>query len=250
MIYLADVKWIKIVTDIFDDEKICLIENMAEPDSYIVIWFKLLCLTGKQNRGGLLKINEKMAYTDEMLATIFRRPLEIVKSAIKIFINFGMLEVNDGCYIIANWEKHQNIEQLEKIREQGRKRVAKFRENQRSSADDSDGNVTETDCNATDKNRKEKNKNRIDNNISAESEKMKFGKYKNVLLTDSEYGVLKSEFFDYEKRIENLSEYIASTGRKYKNHLATIRSWAKKEGVNNQDDELRFNPFAKYDNLL
>lgn len=60
----------------------------------------------------------------------------------------------------------------------------------------------------------------------------RFGIYENVLLSDEEYAKLKAEFpSDYAQRIERLSEYIASTGKKYKSHLATIRSWARKDGV-------------------
>jgi hypothetical protein len=57
----------------------------------------------------------------------------------------------------------------------------------------------------------------------------KYGAYNNVLLSDTDLEKLKTEFRDYEERIERLSEYIASTGKSYKNHLATIRSWAKKD---------------------
>ena len=58
----------------------------------------------------------------------------------------------------------------------------------------------------------------------------KYGNYKNVLLSDDDLEKLKSEFpKDWESRIERLSEYIASSGKSYKNHLATIRSWARKE---------------------
>ena len=58
----------------------------------------------------------------------------------------------------------------------------------------------------------------------------KYGHYKNVLLSDEDYVKLVSEFpHDYSERIERLSEYIASTGKSYKNHLATIRSWARKD---------------------
>ena len=58
----------------------------------------------------------------------------------------------------------------------------------------------------------------------------KHGYYKNVLLSDEDMEKLKSEFpEDWENRIERLSEYIASKGTKYKNHLATIRAWARKE---------------------
>ena len=58
----------------------------------------------------------------------------------------------------------------------------------------------------------------------------KYGMYKNVLLTDEDYDKLQSEFpHDYSERIENLSAYMASHGKSYKNHLATIRNWAKKD---------------------
>ena len=57
----------------------------------------------------------------------------------------------------------------------------------------------------------------------------KYGYYKNVLFTDADLEKLKAEFPDWEQRIERLSEYIASTGKSYKNHLATIRAWARKD---------------------
>lgn len=60
--------------------------------------------------------------------------------------------------------------------------------------------------------------------------KHKHGEYENVLLTEEEFEKLKKEFpKDYQERIERLSEYIASVGKSYKNHLATIRSWARKD---------------------
>ena len=62
------------------------------------------------------------------------------------------------------------------------------------------------------------------------STRHKYGRYKNVLLTDEDYEKLQSEFpHDYTERIERLSEYMASTGKSYKNHLATIRNWARKD---------------------
>ena len=62
------------------------------------------------------------------------------------------------------------------------------------------------------------------------SPRHKYGMYENVLLTDEDYQKLREEFpHDYTDRIERLSEYIASTGKKYKSHLATIRSWARKD---------------------
>lgn len=58
----------------------------------------------------------------------------------------------------------------------------------------------------------------------------KYGMYKNVLLSDADMEKLKAEFpNDWERRIDRLSEYIESKGAKYKNHLATIRAWARKD---------------------
>ena len=63
--------------------------------------------------------------------------------------------------------------------------------------------------------------------------KHKHGEYKNVLLTDEELEKLKAEYVDWKERIERLSHYVASTGKSYKSHYATIRNWARKDGVSN-----------------
>ena len=59
--------------------------------------------------------------------------------------------------------------------------------------------------------------------------KHKYGEYNNVLLTDDELEKLKNEYPDYQERIETLSSYVASTGKAYKSHYATIRNWARKD---------------------
>jgi predicted phage replisome organizer len=142
---MAEVKWIKICTDIFDDEKILLIESMPEADSIIAIWFKLLCTAGKQNNGGVFMLNDKVAYTDEMFATIFRRPLNTVRLALQTFETFGMVEIVNNTYTIPNWEKHQSLDKLEQARAQTRERVARHREKQKQLAQ---CNATVTQCNA------------------------------------------------------------------------------------------------------
>lgn len=159
----SEVKWIKIVTDIFDDEKILLIEALPEADTIIVIWFKLLCLAGKLNSCGVLILNGRIAYTDEMLSQIFRRPLNLIRLALTTFEKFGMIEVINDTITIPNWEKHQNIEGMERIRELTRKRVAEYRERERQKLLDVTQGVTEdvTLHNATD----------IDKDIEIEVEK-------------------------------------------------------------------------------
>ena len=127
----SEVKWIKIVTDIFDDEKILLIESMPDADAIIVIWFKLLCLAGKQNNDGVLIMNNRIPYNDEMLAHIFRRPLNTVRLALKTFEQYGMIEIVNNTITIPNWSKHQQLDSLEKKRERQREWVAEKREKQR-----------------------------------------------------------------------------------------------------------------------
>lgn len=128
---MADVKWIKITTDIFDDEKILLIESLPEADSIIVIWFKLLCLAGKMNNSGVFMMNDKIAYTDKMLATIFRRKESTVQLALQTFENFGMVEIIDGVITIPNWNKHQSLDALEKKREYQKELMRKRRAEQK-----------------------------------------------------------------------------------------------------------------------
>ena len=127
----ADVKWIKIVVDIFDDEKILLIEAMPEADSLITIWFKLLCLAGKQNNSGVFMLNDRIAYTDEMFATIFRRKLATVRLALSTFENLGMIEIINGAVTIPNWGKHQNLDAIESRRVYMRNYMQAKREAQR-----------------------------------------------------------------------------------------------------------------------
>lgn len=132
---MAEVKWIKIVTDIFDDEKILLIESMPEADSIIVIWFKLLCLAGKTNNSGVFMLNDKIPYTDEMLATIFRRKVNTVKLALDTFEKFGMIKIINNVITIPNWSKHQTLDQLEERKEYMREYMRKYREKQKQLAE-------------------------------------------------------------------------------------------------------------------
>ena len=124
-------KWIKIVTDIFEDEKIVLIESMPEGDAILVVWLKLLCLAGKQNNNGVFMLNEKIAYSEEMLATLLHKNKKVVKTAIETFKAFGMIEVVDGAITIPNWSKYQSIEQTENKKDYMREYMQKYREKQK-----------------------------------------------------------------------------------------------------------------------
>ena len=128
---MSEVKWIKITTDIFNDEKITLIETMPDSDTLIVIWFKLLALAGKSNNGGLVMISDKVPYTKEMLSAIFRRKQTVIELALITFEQFGMIELIDNTILISNWEKHQNTKGLDAIKEKNRIRQQRYRDNKK-----------------------------------------------------------------------------------------------------------------------
>lgn len=126
---MAEISWIKLKIEMFDDEKIKLIENMPDGDTMVLIWIKLLCMAGKINDGGLIYINKGINYNDEMLSIVINKPLSTIKLAISTFQQFGMIDIfEDGEINILNWNKHQSIDKLEKIKEDNRKRSAKYRE--------------------------------------------------------------------------------------------------------------------------
>ena len=77
----------------------------------------------------------------------------------------------------------------------------------------------------------QRNKNDLKNNhlIKTTDAYLTFGEYQNVFLTAKEYRRLKADFFGLDSLIEQLSAYIQSTGKKYADHAATLRIWAKRQ---------------------
>lgn len=142
---MAEISWIKLKTTMFDDEKIKLIQSMPEADAILVIWIRLLVLAGKTNDEGLIYIQRNMPYTEEMLATLFSKPVNVVRLALITLQQFNMIDLNeDGLIAIENWDKHQNIEGMEKVRLKNAERVRKHRERKKQQAleDKNSGNVT------------------------------------------------------------------------------------------------------------
>src|SRR5690625_2901246 len=153
---MSNIKWIKLSTSMFEDEKIRLIEQMPDADTILVIWVKLLSQAGKTNASGYIYLSENIPYTEEMLATIFNRPVNTVRLALKTFEDFGMISIDENHFIeISNWEKHQNIEGMERVRKLNAERNRRYRERKKQqqieSKKDSDVNVTSRDGTDIDK---------------------------------------------------------------------------------------------------
>ena len=225
---MAEVKWIKITTTMFDDEKIKLIEKMPEGTSILLIWIKLLVLAGRCNATGYIYLAENIPYTDEMLSTIFGTPLTIVRLALKTFEQLQMLEITEQQYIkIVNWEKHQNIEGLDKIREQNRLRNQRYRENQKQLS-----NVTVTSHDAIDKNK---------NKSKKEKKKDIYISCQHLSMTEEEYKKLVEAYG--EDRVKDKLEYAENYAKlkNYKSLYLTLSNWLKadkkKEGTNGTDKQ-------------
>lgn len=175
-----EVKWIKLAVDLFNNKKIRQIEKMPDGDGIIVIWVKLLCLAGQVNDDGQIYFTHEIPYTEEMLATEFNRPLNTVRMALQIFQRFRMIEVIDDIYRISSWAEWQNVDGLEKLKDQTRKRVAAYRGRKRLESNVT-GNVTVTQSNDIDKD--------IDKDIDIEVDK-EIDKEKGV---NKDKGILCSE---------------------------------------------------------
>lgn len=139
---MGDIKWIKLYVDIFSNSrKIKKIERLKNGDSYIVIWFKLLCLAGLVNDGGMIYVTPSMPFEIEDLVDELKRPKALISKALDTFEEYEMIErSNDGFIRIVSWGKYQDVEILEHIREQNRIRKQNERERKKSR----DGHVTVT----------------------------------------------------------------------------------------------------------
>jgi predicted phage replisome organizer len=246
---VSDVKWIKITTDIFDDEKILLIESLPMADNIITIWFKLLTLAGKQNNGGVFVLNDKIAYTDEMLATIFRRDINTVRMALNTFEQFGMIDIVDGVITIPNWGKHQNIEGIEKRLEYQKNYQREYRKKQKQIAEQvSDTTNDENERKHLHKHLREQNVNALEKEIEVDKEKEV--DYLKEKVKDKSFTKKKDQFVI--PTVDEVREYCQSVGSqvdaehfhafyeskgwlvgnsKMKSWKAAIVTWEKKGGL-------------------
>ena len=231
-----EIKWIKLDSNIFNNRKIKQIECLPEGDTLLIIWLKLLVLAGNINDGGLIYLTREIAYTDDMLANAFGKPLQVIKMALGVFERFEMIEIIDNIIQISNWEKYQNIEGMEKVREQNRQRNIAYRKRKKEALLTDDVIVTsrdaidiEEDIDKNKNNNKEIIKESTDEILELGKTKHTYGQYKNVKLTITEYGNLQSEFGNVEELIKCLDEAKEMKGYKYKSDYLAIRKWVVDE---------------------
>lgn len=155
---MADVKWIKITTDMFDNRKVRHLRRLPEGNNIVLIWVMLLTMAGRCNAGGMIFLTENIPYNTKMLADELDFEENTVRLALEALERFGMVSTNGDWLSIAGWQEHQNIEGMEKIREQNRQRQKKWYDNQKQ-IPNVIPNVRLTQPNATDKEKEERIKN-------------------------------------------------------------------------------------------
>lgn len=148
---MVQVQWIKIYTDIFDNEKMKKILRGRDGDTYFRVWVQLLTLAAKSNMGGAIMLGENIPMTVQDIADTMNKTADKLRTIMDKLCTLDMIVVNDDVISIKNWDVYQSVTELEKIRENQRKRTQKFRDKQKKC------NVTETLGNTEEKNRKEEN---------------------------------------------------------------------------------------------
>ena len=217
--------YLKLKENYFDDDSIVLLESMQDGVLYSNILLKLYLKSLKH--GGRLQLDEDIPYTAQMIATITRQQIGTVERALQIFLKLGLVEVlESGTFYMSN------IELLigQSSTEAERKRAARLQNKALSALRTSGGHLSDI--------RPPEIEIELEKEIEIkrEIEKVRpetghlshaYGRYQNVFLTDGELADLQASFpAVWEQYIEKLSEYMASTGKRYQSHAATIRRWA------------------------
>ena len=218
--------YLKLKENYFDDDSIVLLESMQDGVLYSNILLKLYLKSLKH--GGRLQLDEDIPYTAQMIATITRQQIGTVERALQIFLKLGLVEVLDsGTFYMSN------IELLigQSSTEAERKRAARLQNKALSAPRTNGGHLSDI--------RPPEIEIELEKEIEKEREgetghpvPAAYGRYNNVILTDTELSGLKTELPDkWEYYIDRLSCHIASTGKQYHSHAATIYKWAQEDAA-------------------
>jgi predicted phage replisome organizer len=143
-----DVKWLKLMNTMFEDEKIEYIQSLPDGEMVLLIWIRILCLASKSNEDGRLMVTTELPYTVALMAHKFKKSNTQIEYALGVMQKLGMIEIIDDVICVSNWCKYQSTDELAKIREQTRLRVEKFREKKRKKELEEGCSVTVTlNCN-------------------------------------------------------------------------------------------------------
>ncbi len=213
--------YLKLKENYFDDDSIVLLESMQDGILYSNILLKLYLKSLKN--GGRLQLDENIPYTEQMIATITRQQIGTVERALQIFLKLGLVEMlNSGTYYMSN------IELLigQSSTEGERKRAARLQNRELPAPRTNSGHLSDIRPPEIEKEIELEKKREIEKRYPTSA----YGRYQNVFLNEKELSELQAELPTlWQTYIERLSEYMASTGKQYHSHAATIRRWAAED---------------------
>ena len=206
--------YMKLKETFFSSPKIALMEQMRDGPLYIILLLKLYLMSLPYN--GLLLIGDDLPHTAQSIAILTHYQVGTVERAIKIFLKFGLIE------ILASRTYYMTDIQLfigQSSTEAERKRIERLRLQQQLPSSTVRADICPPKIEIRDKVRVREKED--------QSTRSSFGAYHNVFISDSELAELQNELpTSWQHYIDRLSEYIASSGRQYQNHAATIHRWA------------------------
>ena len=218
--------YLKLKENFYNSETMVVLESMPDGLLYSNLLLKMYLMSLKS--GGILMLNEHLPHTVQTIATFTRHQIGSVERAIKVFMEFGLVEVlTDGAFYMADIQLligQSSTEGERKKRERSRLQRQKLLPS--GGVDICPPNRRVDKCPPI----LEKEKDiELDKDREIEGGRITpavLGRYQNIFLTDQEQAELQTEFPGlWREYVERLSEYMASTGKTYRSHAATIRRW-------------------------
>lgn len=152
---MAEVKWVKLCTDMFDNRKIKHLRKLPEGNSIVLIWVMLLTMAGRCNANGMIFLTETIPYTPKMLADELDFEENTVVLALEALERLNMLEMKEGCYTITGWAEHQNIDRMAELKEYNRQAQQKSRAKKKQLQAVNDMSMTSQHCQDIEEEREE-----------------------------------------------------------------------------------------------
>lgn len=225
--------WLKLDKDFLKSPQMKVLKNMPNGKDYIIFYLSLMLESVETV--GHLRFTSLVPYNDDMLSAITDTNIDIVRQAVKIFCELGLMQIfDDGTIFMPNVPKMtgKECESAERVR----KYRTKLKEQENIKMLQCNNDVTK--CNDNKDKDKEKNK---EKDKKEKINKKNYGDFGNVLLTDDEYIKIQKLFpNDYIKRIQTLDDYIQSKGKKYKDFVATLKNWARRDGYKFPEEQKEY----------
>ena len=238
---MAEVKWVKLTTDMFDNRKVKHLRRLPEGNNIVLIWVMLLTMAGRCNSGGMIFLTENIPYTPKMLADELDFEENTVILALDVLEKLDMIVTKDGYFTIAGWEEYQNTDRLAEIRAKDRERKRLKRAEAKALLESSATvHGMSTDCPHIEEEIEEEKEKEIEyhsiNHSVRESEKMK---YMHGLLGEGIVLMSEEQFHDLLDKLslEELHKYFdiikecEKNGKSFKKktHYQAILDMASKD---------------------